>query len=193
MGSGTLTSPLLFMNGNAINNLIINRITSGQVKLASTLLLSGSLSLMEGNLSIENGGALTASIGSTVHIEKGSLSINSGTFIGPNAYNVVYTGVSDNVSGVELSGSGLAHVIVNYTSGTSKITLNSNTSVSGKLSLMNGKLDLNGKNLILNGTMMQSTSAWITGNTNSELHLNLTSVSQNTLYFDNANAASQTF
>lgn len=190
-GTGTTTDALMFTSTSSVHELTINR-TTGMVKLGSSALVSTKLNLMEGSFSIENGGTLNMSSGSTIHVEKGTLSLNSGSFVATSAYGVEYAGTADATSGVELSGTGLAHLTVNYTSSSSKVMLNNNTALSGGLNLTNGKLDLNGKNLTLNGTFMQSTTAWIIANTSSELALNLTSVTQNTLYFDNASAASQT-
>jgi len=190
-GSGTFTSALMFAAGSSIHDLTINRINTGQVKLGSAINVAGHLNLNEGNLTIENTGTLTMNAASTIHIEKGNLS-NSGFFIGTAQYNVEYAGTSDATSGVELTGAGLTNLMINYASGSNKVILSNNALVGGKFELLKGKMDLNGKTLLLAGTFYQSTSSWITGSSTSELHLNLTSVTQDSLYFDNTNAASQT-
>ena len=78
-GTGTLSSTLMFNSGSSMHDLTINRTATGQVKLGNALSIGGNLNLMEGTMSVENGGNLAASSNSTIHIEKGMLSLNSGT------------------------------------------------------------------------------------------------------------------
>ena len=94
-GSGNLTGSLYFDAGSSINDLIINRTSGGMVKLASALNVAGHLKLMDGSFSILGGGVLTMNAASTVHVEKGDLSTNTGTFNGVAAYNVEYMGTTD--------------------------------------------------------------------------------------------------
>jgi hypothetical protein len=191
-GTGTLSSVLVFAPGSSINDLTINRTTGGQASLGSALDVKGHLNLMDGNLIIASGGSLTATSGSTVHVEKGILSVNSGTFIGTSSYNVEYMGSTDVTSGAELNGSGLNNVIVNYSTTSNKVIMSGNTLVSGKLHMMKGKLDLNGKILMLNGTLAQTSNATFKGSSTSELELNMTSVGTDSLFFDATDASSQT-
>lgn len=187
-GSGALSSALLFDSGSSIDNLTINR--TGQVNLQDELSIAGNLNLNDGSLSLQSGAVLTMNNGSTVHVEKGTLAVNTATFDGTAAYNVEYMGSTNYTSGMELSGSGLNNVTVNYSSATNQVTLNSNTTIDGNLDLAKGKLVLNGKMLTLNGTLSHNSNGKFKGDSNAELHLNLTSITGDTLYFDNANAAS---
>jgi len=191
-GSGSLASMLMFDAGSTINTLTINRTAVGLVKLNSGVDLVGHLYLKEGNLSVESAGSLIMASGSTIHVEKGYLSLNSGSFNGTADYNVEYTGSADAISAVELTGSGLNGVSVNYTSNSNKVTISNNLTISGNLNMYKGKLDLNGKNLFLNGTISQNANSMFIGNSNSELHLNFTSVSNDTLYFDSSTPGNQT-
>lgn len=191
-GSGSLSNMLMFDAGSIINTLTINRTTSGMVKLGSTLIVDGKVNLMEGAFSIEGGGMLTMASSSTVHIEKGTLAVNTGSFNGTSAYNVEYMGSTDATSGIELNASGLNNVWVNYSNNSNKITLGNDINVAGNLKMQTGKIDMNGKNLFLNGTISSSTNGMFIGNSSSEMHLNLSSVTNDTIYFDNASPGNQT-
>lgn len=192
-GSGSFNSAIMFSSGSTLHNLTINRTNNAQVQLKSTVSLSGTLSLMEGTLSVESNGNLTLmNTSPVIHVEKGVLAVNSGTFIAPVLYAIQYAGTTDISSGAELSGTGIKNVTVMFANTNNKVMLNDNLIVAGLMSLNSGKIDLNGKILMLNGNFHQSQSAWIIGNASSELHLNQTSVNGDTLYFDAANAGSQT-
>ncbi|MBA3680934.1 MAG: T9SS type A sorting domain-containing protein [Bacteroidetes bacterium] len=191
-GSGSLNSMLMFDAGSIINSLTINRSTSGQVKLGSAITIDGHLNLMDGNFSIEGGGLAVVASGSTVHVEKGSVTLNTGTFNGTASYNVEYMGSTNANTGIEFIGSGLNNVWVNYTNTSNKVTLSNPANISGNLNMSKGKIDLNGKNIFLNGTISSSPNAMFVGNSISEMHLNLTATTNDTIYFDNASTNSQT-
>lgn len=182
-GTGTLTSQLMFASGSTINNLTIIRPTT--VKLGSAQTVSGTLNLMSGTLSLESGGAIMMNSGSMVHLEGGNIAANSGSFSGSGAYNVEYMGSANTTGGLELTGTGLNNVTVNYANQSSSITMNNNVSIAGNLNMMSGHLNLNGKNLTLNGTLSQNMNSSFIGNPASEMNVNLTSASSTTLYFDN--------
>ncbi|PBQ32898.1 hypothetical protein CNR22_14320 [Sphingobacteriaceae bacterium] len=191
-GTGSTTNFLRFTTGSSLDALTINRTSTGVVKLGTDLQVTSNLYLMEGNLSLELGGNLMAGANSTIHVQKGTLSANSGTFTGSSAYNVEYAGTSDITSGIELSGSSLNQLMVNFTGASNKVMLASNTTVNSTLYLTSGKLDLNGKVLTLSALTATSANGTFIGSATSELNLNLTAAGQNTLYFDNASTSNQT-
>ncbi len=191
LGSGGLNGMLLFDAGSSLNDLTINRASGGMVKIASAVNVAGHLNLLDGFFSIESGGVVTMNTGSTVHVEKNVFSLNTGSFVGTASYNVEYMGNTSATSGPELSGVGLNNVTVNYTSNTNKVTLNNNTMIGGSLNMTKGSLSLNGKNLLLNGTISQNQNATFIGHSASELNLNLSSVTNDTLFFDNSTTANQ--
>lgn len=191
-GSGSLSGMLMFDAGSIINTLSINRATSGLVKLGSTLIVDGHVNLMDGDFSIESSGMLTMAASSTIHVEKGTLSVNTGSFNGTSPYNVEYKGTTDATSGPELGASGLNNVWINYTNNSNKVTLSNATNIAGSLNMQKGKLDLGGNDLFLNGTVSSTPNGMFIGNTNSEMHLNLSAVTNDTIYFDNSNSGSQT-
>ncbi len=191
-GSGSLTNMLMFDAGSIIKILTINRTTSGNVKLGSSLMIDGKINLMEGAFSIEGGGMLTMAPSSTVHIEKGTMAVNTGSFNGTASYNVEYMGSTDATSGIELNASGLNNVWVNYSNNSNKVTISNDINIAGNLNMQKGELELNGKNLFLNGTVSSSPNSMFIGHNSSEMHLNLSSVTNDTIYFDNASAGNQT-
>ncbi len=191
-GTGTLTGAIYFDAGSSINDLVINRTTGGTAKLASAINIVGHLKLMDGSFSILAGGLLTMNAASTVHVEKGNLSTNTGTFNGTAAYDVEYTGGSNNMTGAELTGSGLNNLTVAYASSANKIGLTNSVTVTGNMNMTKGALQLNGKKLILNGTISQNSNSEFMGDPGAELHLNLTSVSNDTLFFDSFTSNNQT-
>lgn len=188
-GSGALSGSLMFDSGSSIDNLTIDR--TGQVNMQNELNIAGNLNLNDGSLNLQSAAVLTMNAGSTVHVEKGTLAANTATFDGTASYNVEYMGSTNYTSGVELSGSGLNNVTINYNSPTNQLLLNTHTTIDGNLNLAKGKLGLNGKILTLNGTLSHNSNGKFKGDSNAELHLNLTSISGDTLYFDNTNTASQ--
>jgi hypothetical protein len=190
-GTGTLTSALMFDAGSSLGDFSINRATVGQVKMASALIIANHLNLMDGSFSVENGGMLTMNSASTVHVEKGNLALNTGTFVGTAAYSVEYMGAANGNAGAELTGSGLNNIVVDYLANTNKVVLSNSTTVAGNLNMNKGQLDLNGKKLILNGTISQNVNAKFIGNAVSELHLNLNAVTNDTIFFDNSTVNNQ--
>ncbi len=190
-GNGPLSNGLVFTSGSVINNLSIGR-PGATVKLMSGLNLSGTLHMLNGNLSLESGSSLTMNAGSMIHIGDGSLMVNTGSFVGTASYDVEYNGAGNAGSGIELSGPGLNNVTVNYSNIGMGVSLSNSLTVNGKLDMQSGHLRLNGQNLVLNGTVSQNQNSTFVGNSNSELWLNLTSVSNTTLYFDNTSAANNT-
>lgn len=190
-GSGTLTSGLGFDQGNAtINNLTINR-NNGTVRLYGALNIAGNLNLGNGNFSLESGSTLTMNSNSKIWIGGGMLAMNSGSFAASSNYDVEYTGASSYTAGIELNGTGLEDLTVNTSSSSATVMLTNSLAVSGALSMNNGHISMNGYNVFLNGTLSQSATAGFIGHAASELHLNLSTAANSTLYFDGGSASTQ--
>lgn len=185
-GSGNLSSSLVFNSNASIAAITSNR--SGTVKLVSGVNIDD-LYLMNGTFSIESGAVLTMNANSEVHVSGGgSLATSSGgAFAGTASYDVIYTGTVNAATGLELSGSGLNNVTVNYGNNNTTATLNSDITVNGKLDMMNGSLALNGSDLTLNGTLSQNGNAVFVGDINSEINLNLTTAANTSLFFSGSN------
>lgn len=190
-GSGAMSNGLVFENGNTtINNITINR-TGGTVRLYSALSVAGNLSLREGAFSLESGSNLTMNSNSKIWVDAGTMAINSGSFTATNAYDVEYSGNTTYTSGIEIRGTGLEDVTLNTGAASAGVMLTNSLVVAGALTLNNGHLHLNGNNIFLNGTISQSSTATFMGHASSEMHLNLSTAANSTLYFDGSNAAAQ--
>ncbi|TSJ41329.1 T9SS type A sorting domain-containing protein [Fluviicola chungangensis] len=185
--ASSLSSGLVFTSGSSVDQFAINYTgSSGSVILKSSLSVAGELQLHNGTLSIESGAVLTMSAGSLVQVINGKLENGGGTFTGTASYDVEYLGDSTTTTGEEITGSGLNDVEVNLAEG--EVMLDDDATVGGELSLVSGKLNLNSNNLVLNGTLDQESSSPIVGNMNSDLHLNITSAGNDTIYFDGSNS-----
>ena len=181
--SSSLNSGLVFTSGSSVDQFSIDYTgSSGNVMLESSLDIAGELQLHNGTVSIESGSVLTMNAGSLVQVMNGSLESNGGTFVGTASYDVEYMGDSTVSTGIEITGSGLNDVEVNIMQG--EVVLEDDATVGGELQLTSGMLNLNANNLIVNGSLEQNSASPIIGNTNSDLHLNITSVADDTLYFD---------
>lgn len=110
--------------------------TSATITVTNSLYLtSGILSMLSGNLSLNSN--------ATIIVSGGSMTTNGGTANLTNTYNVRYTGNTDIMSGLELSGSGLSGIEV----ATNSVMLSSDMNVNGMLTLTSGMLKLNNRNL----------------------------------------------
>jgi hypothetical protein len=191
-GSGTIDMGSIHFRG-----LLASSSFSGSATVhtftneASTLILSGmttvkdTLNLEGGSTSLSGSSSLTMNAASNIRVNNGTFALNGGTMNG-SSYNVWYVGSSKN-SGAELSGSGLNDVTLNLSSATASVMAKSNTTVNGDLNMMKGKIDLDSRTWMVNGTFHQWSNASFIGNASAELHLNLTSSSNDTLRFDDAN------
>ncbi len=190
--ANTLNSGLVFTSGSSVDQLYIDYTgSSGSVQLKSSLAIAGELHLHEGTLSVENGATLTMNAGSLAQVMNGKLENNGGAFDGTASYDVEYMGDSTVTTGEELTGSGLNDVEINITQG--EVMLDSDATVGGELSLVSGKLNLNSNNLVVNGTLDQEFASPIVGNMSSDLHLNITTAGNDTIYFDGSNSSLEQF
>lgn len=183
MTDNNLNSGLVFTSGSSIDQLMVEYGGSGSVELESSLAIAGEIQIHEGTVSIESGSTLTMNAGSLVQIMNGKLQSNGGTFTGTASYDVEYMGDSTVMTGVEVTGSGLNDVTVDIADG--DVVMNDDVTVDGELELINGRLDLNANDLILNGTLtINNQSTPFVGDENSDLHLNITTLANDTIYFE---------
>lgn len=186
-GNPVFTSGLAFNTGAALHDFTVNNFGAGNVKLLSPLDVDGSLRLLDGTVTLDNGSTLTMNAGSMVHVEAGYLIENGGSFDGTAAYDVEYTG-SSNTTGAELTGVALDNVRLALNSPGATLVMGSDAVVHGMLDLSMGNWDLNGYNLALEGSLDQVPDAPLVGDLGSTLTLRLASSTNDTLYFDEPNA-----
>ncbi|MCF8302869.1 MAG: T9SS type A sorting domain-containing protein [Bacteroidales bacterium] len=141
--------------GNYINSKV-------DLLVKSTIEVKDTLYLMAGNLIMDTGGSLELQSESTVKVEAGDFSLEGGAFIGANAYSVIVVG-EDSDLGVVVSGSGLTDLKVMLNSSSAEAKLQSDAMVNGTLTLEQGKLSLNGYDLMISGDIAASGSGTIKG------------------------------
>ncbi len=161
-----LTSGLTFTGSLAADHVVSTGATistGASIVARNTLMLnSGTLNFTAGDFTIGNGGNITLNGGSFTSSGSATMHLDSN-------YSVSY--LSAATTGVELTGSGLNNVTVN-SSGV--VTLNTNSSVNGNLSLTSGTLSLNGYSLTLGSgsNLIVSGSGGLSGSTSSNLIIN---------------------
>ncbi len=186
-GAGTLALQAVDLNlGSAITftgSLTMDTLNAA-IGFTSTahIVVNKSLNLITGVLSLATGGGLSVSNNGTIVISGGSLSAAAGSsLILSGSYNVVYTG-SSSLAGVELSGSGLNNLTINVNA-LSAVTLASDLTVAGTLSLTNGTLVLAGHNLTVNGMVSASGTGTITPTAVSNISINAAAGTVGTIVF----------
>ncbi|MCD6367202.1 MAG: hypothetical protein J7L46_06660 [Bacteroidales bacterium] len=158
-GSGNLATALYFTSGSqSLNNLTVNRSSSGTVTMATNLTIYGVLSMSAGELAI-NGQVLTLN---------GTVS-GIGTLKG-SANSELYIGGSGNLGTMYFSAGAqeVKNLTTNRSSGIS--TLGTDLTVNTLLTLTNGLITTGANNLVVSTT----NAAAVTGqNTNSYVNGNL--------------------
>ena len=156
-GTGTLNIGNLMLNTGGVltfaGTLTAQTITNAaaSLQLAANTTVAETITLSSGAFSIISGGALAIGSNGTIVISGGLISLSGGSVNLTGTYNVSYTS-SSSIAGLELSGSGLNNISVNVGTGNT-VTLSSDLTSSGVLSLSSGSLVLNGHNLTINGSV----------------------------------------
>jgi hypothetical protein len=175
-GAGTIvvneldisSGPAFTFTGSLTANTI-NSLTSFQS--SADIMVDQTINLTTGTLSLVTGGSLDVTSGGTIMVSGGLLAVGAGGSLGlTNSYNVTYTGLSS-ISGVELSGSGLNNVTVNVGAANS-VTLSSDLTIAGTLSLTSGTLILAGNDLTINGPISASGSGGVVSTLTSNISIN---------------------
>lgn len=177
-----ITSGFIFSVGSSVEEFTIEYTGTGTVQINSSLEVLDELNLIAGKLSLETGSTLVMATGSLIHVEDGGISGNGGSFDGSLSYDLEYMG-STVITGLEFSGTGLNDVTINMLTPEDEIHMGGNIEVNGHLNLIKGWFHFEGYDVILNGTISQGPDALIKGDQFSELELNLTMLTNDTLYF----------
>lgn len=161
-GSGTVGNIRFNSSNNTVGNLTVNIGSSGMVTLNSDLHVSGNLNVTGGSLSVGVNGHLFID---------GTMAFNgTGTLATSTASSISVNG-SGNQGTLVVSGSSMGDLSVNIGSGGS-VSLGSDLTIDGALSISNGTLSLSGHNLTINGMVAVSGGGSIGGSVNSNITVN---------------------
>jgi hypothetical protein len=138
----------------------------------ATVVVNNALELRNSDLDLGSGN-LSLSSGARIIVSGGTMSTSGGILSLTNDYDVVYRTNSAN-TGVELTGSGLNDVEINVPS-SSSVTLNSDLTLDGTLTLSSGTLNTNNNDLFFVGNADVSASGTGTISAGSNTSITITS------------------
>ena len=162
--TGTATAIGLEASLVGLQNVTVNLpSTTSQLSMAANLAVAGTLTLTQGILSL-NGNSLTIN---------GLINTSStGSILGNASSNILVNGTgSVGTIALATAGQTINNLTLNIGSGGS-VSLASNITVGGALSLSGSSLNLNGYNLTIAGTVSSLTTGSIIGNANSNITVN---------------------
>ena len=168
---------------NFTGDLTANTLNSATgFQSSAIIVVNNSVTLVAGTFTVLSGGTFDLGANGTIFISGGMLAVGTGGSVAlVNPYSVVYTGVSA-VAGVELTGSGLRNVTVDVPTGSS-VTLASDLTLIGVLTLTNGRLVLAGNDLTLNGAIGASGNGTVSATNLSDISINSAGGTVGTLAF----------
>lgn len=188
-GNGVINVENIMMNTGA--NIAFTGIITADVitssattlQLTADMIANETLNITGGTLTVGTGGSFVAGNNSTIVVSGGVLALNGGVLGLSGSYNVNYVS-SSAIAGLELSGSGLNNVTVNVGAGNT-VTLSTDLTVVGMLTLQSGTLVLNGNDLTIatSGNVSASGSGSIAAMALSDITVNATGGLDGTLNF----------
>ena len=186
-GTGTLvTDDLIFGAGASLlftGSLNTNTLDNSTMSLlaAANIMVNQSLILNNGVFNIQTGGTLGLMSGTNITLTGGSLLVGGGSLLLGSTYNVIYSGATV-TGGLELSGSGLHDVTINMPS-TNTLTLISDLTVTGTLTMSSGRINLAGHNLNITGNLSSSGTGTIVSTAASNISISTATGIAGTLRF----------
>ncbi len=149
-GTGTLPGSIP-ITGGAINTLTMDRPRS-TLNLPATITITN-LNILRGILN--NTGPLTMATSGTITRGNGSMTTSPVNSTSGNAYNIIYNPARNILSGPEFSSN--SNVVNDVTkNGTGTLTLSSNYTINGDLSLNEGLFNSGSNTLILKGDLISN-------------------------------------
>ncbi|MDZ4745396.1 MAG: T9SS type A sorting domain-containing protein [bacterium] len=174
-GAGALNIGTLVLNAagvlaftGTINAEYLNS-TSAGLQAVAKFVVSKGLNLTGGVFTLASGATLSVATGSTITMSGGQIVLSGGTLTLTNQYNVQYLNVAT-TTGLELGGAGLRNVTIDIPAG-AEISLGSNLTTAGVLTLTSGTLKLNGKDLTINGPLTAAAGTAISSTEASDISI----------------------
>ncbi len=188
-GSGTIDVDSIVLNATTgltfTGNIIADDFSSLATGLTTSadVTVTNQLWLGSGSLDFLTNGSLKLNSNATIVVSGGTFTTSGGSLILNNNYNVVYN-TSSATSGLELSGSNLQSVTIAVPSGSS-ITLASDLTVNGSLTLTSGRLVLSGNDLTISstGSLVAGGNGTVVSTSSSDINVNATGGTTGTLTF----------
>lgn len=160
MGTG---SSLVFNGALTVDNLYNSQ---SQLSLLGTTIVADTIGFIAGNLTLGQSGSLTLADDAVLNIGAGTFS-NYQSWHQNGRINLYYTRPGISSMGVETTFVNLHDISVAMPSASDRLDMMGNITVSGALSLLGGKLNLNGHNLTVTGTIASSGTGTLMGSTTS--------------------------
>ena len=170
--SASLSSAFILSSGSQFQYLEINLGTAASANFSSSFSVD-TVNIKSGTAGFTNTSTLTIASNGVIIKENGTLSLGTSIFNGTNSYSVIYKG-NTKTSGFELMGLGLHNIMVDLSSVTNMVSINSNLTIAGLLNMNMGSLNLNSHSLYLTGTFSSTSNGTFQGTTSSNLIINNT-------------------
>lgn len=157
------------------------RTSIGSMLTTAHYMVNKTMTMVSGTMTLQSGANYEMGNDATMVMAGGSFAVSGGTVGLTGAYNVMYTSGSSN-SGAELNGSGLKDVTIDVGSGNT-MTLQSDLTVNGMLSMTSGNMNLNGHNLTIMGDLAASGSGTISSTNASNITIQRSGSTSGSLRF----------
>lgn len=165
---GALTS-LTFTGSltvNTLTNAVINLQSAAKIKVIETL------TLLAGVIKVESTGTLTMMTNSNLVMAGGILSVNGGLISLTNKYNLTYSSALNTIAGLELTGVGLNNLTIDLPSTSNTLTLATDLTIPGILTLTKGTLVLGLSDLTIAGDIATNGEGNIYSSAASDITIN---------------------
>ncbi len=160
----------LFAGTMTVDNLYSYQ--SAQLSLQGNITVNDTLGLYGGATTILGATTLSLGSGAVINMAGGSITSN-GNWNQAGNVNLLYSGSGTTYTSGEVHLSNIDKVWVSLPSMSDKLVLADNLTVSGQLMVQRGRLDLDGSNLTINGTINTMTgTGWLMGDSSSVLNIN---------------------
>lgn len=143
------TANSIFAGTITVNSFENNQVLFG---LASSLYIQQDLILRGGLLQLNMGSIVNLSNDATVTLNGGMVALNGGMVNAAGMLNLRYAGNAGSM-GPEISLQGITDILVDMDTDEGEITASGDLTVNAALNLQRGRLNLNGFDLVVNGTI----------------------------------------